>query len=443
VVDQDIVVLGPQVAGDAILDFLRANYGRMAPTEGMTWVEDGDTSDDLVGASDFQYYAGDWVVTVSFSLVAPEATIYEVDVFNQSNSFRWSGTVDAYGKVRGVLLSGEDQDVEPTEEPTRIPTLVPTQTPLPTSTPMPTPIPFPSPTPLPIPCEWAKFVSDVTVADGRVFTSGSQFIKTWRLKNIGTCTWTKEYDLVFVGGYNMEGGISVSLPDYALPGESVDVSVTLTAPEVDGNYTGHWMLRNAHGVLFGIGGDANSTFWVNINVVEPNVDFSEDFATNRCVATWTSAAGVLPCLGKGNRLDGFVKLLNAPELENRLEDEPTLWVRPNNQNGGWVKGVYPEIEVKEGDRFRAWVGCLDDSDRCDVTFKFDYSIDGGPVRTIMQWREISDGEVTKVDLLLNEFAGKKIQIILTVISNSDVPADQNAFWFVPRIENVDDPYGID
>jgi hypothetical protein len=39
-------------------------------------------------------------------------------------------------------------------------------------------------------CDAAAFVSDVTYPDGSDVTLGSTFTKIWRLKNVGTCTWT-------------------------------------------------------------------------------------------------------------------------------------------------------------------------------------------------------------------------------------------------------------
>ena len=59
---------------------------------------------------------------------------------------------------------------------------------------------------------------------------------------------------------------AVRLPGNVAPGQTVDVSVTLTAPARRGNYTGHWMLRNPAGVLFGYGDKANQSFYVNIVV---------------------------------------------------------------------------------------------------------------------------------------------------------------------------------
>ncbi|HAV77247.1 MAG TPA: hypothetical protein DCX53_07825 [Anaerolineae bacterium] len=150
----------------------------------------------------------------------------------------------------------------------------PTQTPLPpTLTAVPstaTPVP-PSNTPLPTAttvsyCDWITFVKDVTIPDGTKFSPGDTFTKTWRLKNRGTCMWTSDFMLVFVNGDQMGGTTAVRLPGPVAPGQSVDVSVTLTAPAKRGHYVGYWMLRNPSGVLFGFGDHANKAFYVDINV---------------------------------------------------------------------------------------------------------------------------------------------------------------------------------
>jgi len=61
-------------------------------------------------------------------------------------------------------------------------------------------------------CDWAKFISDVTVASNSPFPPGVSFTKTWRLQNIGTCTWTTSYSLVYYGYERMGGPASVNLP---------------------------------------------------------------------------------------------------------------------------------------------------------------------------------------------------------------------------------------
>jgi len=115
-------------------------------------------------------------------------------------------------------------------------------------------------------CDWVIFVRDVTIPDGTGFAPGETFTKTWRLKNRGICTWTADYMLVFTSGDSMGNTTAVRLPGNVAPGQSVDVSVTLTAPNRRGDYVGYWMLRNPSGMLFGYGEKANQAFYVDINV---------------------------------------------------------------------------------------------------------------------------------------------------------------------------------
>jgi hypothetical protein len=115
-------------------------------------------------------------------------------------------------------------------------------------------------------CDWASFIKDVTILDGTKLSPGETFTKTWRLQNRGTCTWTSDYMLIFVNGDQMGGTTAVRLPSNVAPGQMVDVSVTLTAPDKRRNYVGYWMLRNPSGLTFGFGDNANKAFYVDVNV---------------------------------------------------------------------------------------------------------------------------------------------------------------------------------
>jgi hypothetical protein len=81
-------------------------------------------------------------------------------------------------------------------------------------------------------CYWAQFIADVTIPDGTNFAPGTTFKKTWRLKNIGTCAWTTSNDvsLVFDSGEKMGAPASVALPTTVNPGQTVDITVDMTAP---------------------------------------------------------------------------------------------------------------------------------------------------------------------------------------------------------------------
>ena len=109
-------------------------------------------------------------------------------------------------------------------------------------------------------------MEDVSVADGTNFSPGASFTKTWRLKNVGTCAWTPQYKLSFQGGDQLGGENEIPLIDYVDPGNTVDLSVQLSAPTGNGYYEGKWMLRSADSKLFGIGTEADKPFWVKITV---------------------------------------------------------------------------------------------------------------------------------------------------------------------------------
>jgi uncharacterized protein affecting Mg2+/Co2+ transport len=112
----------------------------------------------------------------------------------------------------------------------------------------------------------ATFVTDVTVPDNTNMSPGQAFTKTWRLKNVGTCTWTTDYDLVFDSGNAMGGSSVVGLGASVPPNGTIDISNGLTAPSSNGTFKGNYKLRNDKGIIFGIGTNADVAFWVQIVV---------------------------------------------------------------------------------------------------------------------------------------------------------------------------------
>ena len=86
-------------------------------------------------------------------------------------------------------------------------------------------------------CDRADFISE-TVPDDTVFSGDDEFIKTWTLKNIGTCSWTPSYALKFVSGDVMGGPAVVALAGNVDPGQTTTLTVNLKAPAADGTYRG-------------------------------------------------------------------------------------------------------------------------------------------------------------------------------------------------------------
>jgi hypothetical protein len=145
----------------------------------------------------------------------------------------------------------------------QITTAAPSETPTATTAAFPT-LPSVTSTAPPLPtvtstCDVAQFVGDVTIPDDTILEPNADFTKTWRLKNIGTCSWTPSYAVVFHSGESMGGPATQALASNVNPGQTVDLSVSLKAPSSNGTYTGYWRLRNASGTSF-------TQFYVRIKV---------------------------------------------------------------------------------------------------------------------------------------------------------------------------------
>jgi hypothetical protein len=163
---------------------------------------------------------------------------------------------------------------QPTEEP---PTPSVPPTPSATFTPFPTFTATHTVTLTPIPCNWAQYITDVTYPDDSKVAPSWTIEKTWRLKNIGSCTWTSGYQMIFDHGDRMDAPDWVPLTTGTVsPGETVEVTVTLHTPAADGSYQGYYKLRSADGRVFGIGADADSPFWIRVKV-ERKVDLVAEF----------------------------------------------------------------------------------------------------------------------------------------------------------------------
>jgi len=282
-------------------------------------------------------------------------------------------------------------------------------------------------------CDWAQFVADVTVPDGTTFAPNAAFTKTWRLKNIGTCTWTTSYSLVFDSGNKMGGPTSVNLPKSVAPGQTVDITLNLTAPASGGHYIGYWKFKNASGVLFGIGATYNKPWWVEINVSGSGTSAGYDFAANYCSASWYSISGNLPCPGSDGDSRGFVLKVDNPRLEDgSYAGGSGLITNPQSAYNGDIHGKFPEFRVQSGDKFQAKINCAYGATSCYVTFRLDYQIGSGPVVNFWTFREKYEGLYYNANVDLTPLAGKDVKFILTILSTGSAAGDR-ALWANPII----------
>lgn len=100
-------------------------------------------------------------------------------------------------------------------------------------------------------CDSLKFVADVNVPDDTKMSPGQDFVKTWRVKNTGSCPWGAGYKLVYAGYEDQMSGQPQALTQVVQPGQEVEVSVQLTAPDAADQYVSAWQMSNPKGITFG------------------------------------------------------------------------------------------------------------------------------------------------------------------------------------------------
>ena len=298
-----------------------------------------------------------------------------------------------------------------------------------------------TPTLVPAPvilCEAAAFVRDISIADGTTLGRNANFTKTWRIQNTGTCTWSPSYAVVFVGGDPLNAPSSAGFPAYVYPGQTIDLSVNMTTPNRNGHFQGYWKLRDPAGALFGIGAQAQSPFWVDINVSGP-IYTAYDFAANYCNASWQNNNNALPCPGSEGDSNGFVVNLPHPVMENgKTEDEAGLLTVPEDTTNGIIQGRYPAINIQDGDRFHALINCQYKSYSCNVIFQLEYQIGGGDIKSLGRWNEVYEGKYFPVDIDLSPLAGNNVKFYLLVTANGS-PKQDNALWVAPHITRLGTP----
>ncbi len=297
-----------------------------------------------------------------------------------------------------------------------------------------------------VPCDRASFVSDVTFPDNSELAPGTTFVKTWRIRNNGSCTWTSSYALVFVSGAAMSGPASVQFINAGAtvaPGSTVDVSVTLTAPATPDTYRGDWKLRNAAGATFGIGDNAEKSFWVQIKVVSPktptpsvtptpNVNVVFDFISRGPDAQWRNATTIIPWGDPPDDSDGVAVDLNNAKAENNKTYSRALATYPQRITDGMISGQYPIYTVQNGDHFRATIGLRTGCEDGKVRYQLKYVDSGGEV-LLGEWLEACEGKVVDIDLNLSALTGKVVQFVLVVKAEGVADGDL-ALWISPRIE---------
>jgi hypothetical protein len=140
--------------------------------------------------------------------------------------------------------------------PSATPSPIPSETAIPTETPEPaTPtatISFTEivPTNTSAPLTNQAELTNQSVADNTTVSPGDVFKITWTFKNQGKATWNTNYAAKFASGELMGAEHKVYFDNTVDPGESIDITITVTAPSKSGTYESHWVLRDANDLNF-------------------------------------------------------------------------------------------------------------------------------------------------------------------------------------------------
>jgi hypothetical protein len=163
-----------------------------------------------------------------------------------------------------------------------------------------------------------KFLSE-TIPDGTFYWPGESFTKTWTIRNAGDFEWTKDFTLDFVNGSRMSGASSTKLGRTVNPGETITLSVALTAPDDPGDYTARWQVSTEKGVEIG---------WISVKITVGAPQAGPGFLTVDASFPFANTAVNLACPGTVN--------VTANITTNTAATLSCTWINSSQANGGQV-----------------------------------------------------------------------------------------------------------
>ena len=164
----------------------------------------------------------------------------------------------------------------------------------------------------------------------------------------------------------------------------------------------------------------------------PSRVMSIHFAANVCSASWESTAGTLPCSGTPNDPRGWVMVLTNPRLENRQEDQPTLWTNPP-LDGRRDHHRYLFLgtgKIRRPFRCRHRLPVRLRRLRCEIPGEIPPA--GRGTFTLGEYNEEYDDELNRIDISLEDLEERNVTFFLVVQARGD-PAQAAAVWLNPYL----------
>jgi Ig-like domain from next to BRCA1 gene len=97
---------------------------------------------------------------------------------------------------------------------------------------------------------WDDATVDINTPDNTQMTAGQSFVKTWKIKNSGTCTWSTGYTIIYAGYATQMSGQPQPLSLPITPGQEIQISVNFVAPAQPGSYLSAWTLDDGDGTAY-------------------------------------------------------------------------------------------------------------------------------------------------------------------------------------------------
>ena len=143
-------------------------------------------------------------------------------------------------------------------------------------------------------CLFDMAITEEQGVQSDIFMPGQQVIKRWTIQNTGTCAWPNDTDLVFVSGDEPVALMQSSIGTLA-PGDTLEIQLTLQAPERLDSYTSVWQLQD--GEENSIGEALEITFVVAPTpTLRPPTDTpTPEFTATPSEPLWMSIPGVVEC----------------------------------------------------------------------------------------------------------------------------------------------------
>ncbi|MDJ0751920.1 MAG: NBR1-Ig-like domain-containing protein [Ardenticatenaceae bacterium] len=105
---------------------------------------------------------------------------------------------------------------------------------------------------------------------GSEVLQNEEIIKSWQVQNIGTCSWSSEYQLAPLdkdGVVDLEAAVEIGRE--IAPGASVELSLTLIAPERLGRWQQRWIMLDDKNTPFGVGLTEQKPLLLDLEVISP------------------------------------------------------------------------------------------------------------------------------------------------------------------------------